>query len=248
MANARWSMAGNVARLVVDSFEGEVRADSPERGVHQLRWDHEAQAGYLLGVNFGTAIPAAPCVVEESYIRGRDLIASYRQTELQPFRPQVYWRASHDCPPHHSLVALDLIASVQTSLLDSKPELMVTSSLPADEVWRVSQDSLVKLEPAASQSEDLSAGITAGWILYRLPGGQRSFAMMIHPHDRHHTSLLRDSRGQIRWTCRLFAGHLEKGVVLRARLRCVLVDQATDLAAGADWMRAFLSGPLPLTV
>jgi hypothetical protein len=145
------------------------------------------------------------------------------------------------------LAAVDLITSVETSLLDSQPELLVTSRLPAEEICFVSDDTANPVNFFEAGLEHVVLEPAHGWILYRLPGGARSCAHMVHPHDDHRTTLRRDSRGDILTECRLLAQRLEKGVILRARLRCVFVDRATDLAAGVQWYRALATSPLPLT-
>ena len=191
----------------------------------------------------------------EVYVRGEDLIASYDAAGQEPFRAQVDWRA---LTPNNNLTALggvDLIASVQTQLLDSHPELTVSTSLAAGELLALSDADAGVFEPVVLKDEqpvELAAQSGAGCVLYRLSAADSaappcSYAEMIHPSDVGPVTIRRDPTGLVRLEHRLFSSFLEKGVILRARLRGVFLEQALDETAALAWYRALVENKLPLT-
>ena len=107
----------------------------------------------ILGVDLGGAgtSPAGALATEvsEVYGRGRDLVASYGQTSGRPLAVQIYWRSVDIAARLPDCQAVDLQVSVQTSLLDSNPELATTSTLPPGVVHRV---------PASCRTRERVAG------------------------------------------------------------------------------------------
>jgi len=90
--------------------------------------------------------------------------------------------------------------------------------------------------------------ITPGIAVSRPTGLPVSYAEFCHPHDGIALLLTTaaDRTTQIRF--RLFGHDLEKGVILRGRLRGILLPRADDLAAArAAWER-FLAEPPNLTL
>ena len=141
--------------------------------------------------------------------------------------------------------------SVHTQLLDSRPELVATSSLPLAEVFRLveaesgsferlvaSADSPLVIEPAGGPS----------CLVFQPPGAELSYAEMVHPADFWRDELTGSVDGQpgLRVRHHLFAGRLEKGVILRARLRGMFVPRRHDLRVVAGCYAAFTKAELPL--
>jgi hypothetical protein len=74
-----------------------------------------------------------------------------------------------------------------------------------------------------------------------------SYAQMTHPDGDSQTAVESPSRGGLQIVHRLFAGRLEKGVVLTQRVLAVLIagpDAASQAAAEHQW---FAASPPPLT-
>jgi hypothetical protein len=69
---------------------------------------------------------------------------------------------------------------------------------------------------------------------------------MVHPADARRDRLTRDVAG-LRLIHHLFADELEKGVILRARLRGALLPRADDQRLALDAYRGLLDARLPLT-
>lgn len=167
---------------------------------------------------------------------------------------QIYWRAA--LGPAAS-PAFDVQVSIQTNLLDSRPELTTATSLNDVELFRLAEQSAghfeavkVTADPAA-RSEIQPQGLAIN--LFRLTGGEASYAEMIHPADEGNHSLLLTCGQPSRPSTdanlchRLFASFLEKGVILRARLRGVFLPRDRDVELAAADYRQFLAAPPPLT-
>ena len=84
-------------------------------------------------------------VCESVYVRGADLVVSYRMSKTPAIRWQVYWRelACGD----NSLGGIELILSVQTDLLDSDPRLWVGSRVPAVEMLQILPENSPPAQP-----------------------------------------------------------------------------------------------------
>jgi hypothetical protein len=69
------------------------------------------------------------------YVRGADLVVSYRMSKTPAICWQVYWRelACED----NAIGGIELILSVETDLLDSDPRLWVGSRVPAVELLQI---------------------------------------------------------------------------------------------------------------
>jgi hypothetical protein len=184
------------------------------------------------------------------WARGGDLVATYSATDDHPTRGQIYWRV-HRCGPASSSVrALDMIVSVQTHLLDSDPVLGVRSRVAAGAVLRLVDGELCQATPvelAATRPTVFRAPQGAGCFLFRLPGQAASYVEMVHPSDFTECVLRSDAAGHVELSNRLFQGRLEKGVILRSRLRVLIVPREDDVAAASACYSEFAISEPPLT-
>ena len=160
----------------------------------------------------GSSIGALPAITPtnnaasiETYVRGTDLVTTHPATNTRPTRVQLYWRRWHELPAKVS-AAIELIASVQTHLLDSDPTLMIETRFPTATGALHFDDSIEVLADS------------------------RHLLILQHPQDGTETELLKipdGSRGALtRHT--LFRRRLEKGVILRGRLLYIWSDQGVD--------------------
>ncbi len=148
-----------------------------------------------------------------------------------------------------AILAIELLVSTQTSRLDSCPRLNVASELAAGEILRLIDPQRRELTPVAAQTSKVTGG-GVNCHLFRLAGLPYSYIEMAEPAAVESSTL--DALGggpsrQVRLCHRLFAERLEKGVILRARVRGVLVDRADDDTAALQHYQAFLRDDLPLT-
>ena len=249
-----WQIRENSAHLRLPGLEAAVNIAVPSDGLGQLR----VNGGALSGSVFGLALPPDGQNVAdnetEAYLRGDDLVATHSATQQWPFRAQVCWRAVHATLGLQTFGGVDLIASVQTQLLDSQPELSVTTCLPASQLLVLGgadDDLFDVVTPNGQQPITLAPTDGAGCLLYRFAADSGaptfSYAEMIHQGDAGPTTLQQEPTGSLSLVRRIFSDRLEKGVILRTRLRGIFLEASGDAIAALAWYRAWLESELPLT-
>lgn len=126
-----WDLDGKRAVLHTGRLRGMVDLTQPLRGLTAILVDGQAQSGWLMGVDVASAETRGvskdqPWEIADVYIRGRDLVATYREPLEQPFNLQLYWRVVDALD---GAAAIDLICSLQTPLWESHPSVTVCSSM-----------------------------------------------------------------------------------------------------------------------
>jgi len=271
MSSSHWQIVGRVATLRTENLTATVDADDPAAGlrIESLCGDLIAGAA-LFGVQIEPPVRAAektsatmPPV--DCFARGNDFVATYAETAERPFRAQIYWRlvesersgGNHRAEP---IGALELIVSVQTSRLDTETSLAVCTTLSSVEAWRL----LDAAEDRLTSDRDLSRAATAdsatvvpdfqetdhpGCCLLRPIGNGPSYIEMVHPADFRQTTFewTTDSSPAVRLAHRLFAERLEKGVILRSRIRGLFVPRSHDTELARSEYRRFAASEPPLT-
>jgi hypothetical protein len=247
MAEQPWRLDARTASLRLARLSAVVRPLEPALGLCELRIDGRpiSAACSPLGVelNDGAQRPS-PAVVDE-YVRGGDLVATYADCPARELRSQIYWRASSH-RTEGAIAAIELVISVQTSLLDSSPRLATRSTLNADEAYCVS---------SADNASQIEGGMSSCY-LYRLAATPFSYAEMVHPAQSRESTVevpanagASDDAASTRLELRqqLFPERLEKGVILRARILGLFLDRQGDSEAAARHYAAFLAAEPPLT-
>ncbi|MCC7085465.1 MAG: hypothetical protein IT427_10700 [Pirellulales bacterium] len=260
MCVGQWQLEGHVARLKLDDSEVSVDVTRPSHG---LLWQPVPSRNGLLnvlGIATGGDEPL-PSSVIDPFARGCDLVVTYAERQPRQVRAQVYWR---NIPPSdfalenqalHIVAAFDLILSVNTSALDDDPQSVVRSVIsPAMEVFNV------RLEPGRRPRVEPLVGITArprneastptGTFLVRLPSCGLSYVEIVHPSDYQLSDVVKGDGAppRIQLSHQLFTQRLEKGVILRARVRAALVERQHDEAATIAGFERFSALEPPLTV
>jgi hypothetical protein len=126
-----WQLDGSRAILHAARLRGAIDLLHPCRGLTGLCIDGSALVGWLMAVDVvatdGCGSPCdQPWQIADVYIRGRDLVATYREPLEQPFNLQLYWRIVDALD---GAASLDLICSIQTPLWEAHPGLTVCSSM-----------------------------------------------------------------------------------------------------------------------
>lgn len=262
MPASTWRLDGSVATLSVAGHEISVDARQPSRG---LSWRTPASSSRILnvlGVVFGDQEPLDEAGVE-TFTRGCDLVATYSERPPRHLRAQIYWRSltPNQFTPAAALPihgGFDLILSVNTSVLDEDPQSSVRSIVsPAVEVLDLRADAsrqlfaepLRKVGLPVSTQTGRTASSPVGCFIVRTAGSSLSYVEMVHPTDYQQSDVLTGDgappRVQLAHT--LFSQRLEKGVILRARVRCALVERKHDEAAAIAGYRHFSAAEPPLT-
>jgi hypothetical protein len=164
--------------------------------------------------------------VGDSYVRQGDLIAHFPEKSPFHFGYEAYFCALPSAPDHQ---ILELWLSVQTSKLESNPQLRLRLQTPGKGGKAT--------ESQAVPRTDLSPGL----YLFQ----DKTIGIMIHPLDQGDSILERDHDGD--WTLVTFGRFMEKGVIRRMRLRIVACNGTIPDSHWLAWMQSFAESPLPLT-
>lgn len=232
----QWLTTGNVAKLQWNRWHWNFDLTQPRAG---LRVEHGAR-GHVAELLEVEPTPKHACEIEDTFVRGSDLMVRYGQSEADQFTFQLDFRAVAENELGSFACGLDVWLSVQTQLLDSHPTLTVRSH--ADEAeW-----SVLNIEGQLS-TDRAPAALTCD-------NAAASIALFVHPSDRVQAELITRSETraescQLGSACclRLFGNFMEKGVIRRGRLRCLLSEQPIDRVAIAATYNMFAASPLPLT-
>jgi hypothetical protein len=252
MPSQCWQIENSSARLKLARLSARVNPLDPAAGVGDVSVDGRPLLGLApLAVDLPRVESQHAASNVEVYVRGGDLVATYADRPEPQMRTQIYWRAAtHDL--QQAVAAVELVASVQTNLLDSCPKLSTHSRIDASEVFQLTdpeQGTFAPLNPRPARAETRGQAERGSCYLFRLAGGSFSYVEIVHPAEAQHSSC--DATNNPGTSCalrhRLFAERLEKGVILRARVLGVLMDRSGDQAAAARHYASFLSAELPLT-
>lgn len=216
-----------------------------------VRWQVVSWHGQLSDF-LGAMITAGPgprpprLVLGEAYVRGSDLIASYAPQPDYPFTPHFRWQATWH--PAHGAVQIELIVSVQTDQLDSRPEATVTSFAVQSQIFSAATldaEALVELPPPGVH-EIRAEETRQHLVLFRQEALGVSYAEMVHSSDFVRRTLRLD---QTPWRVEslLFPERLEKGVIRRGRISGWLMPAEGDVTAAVALARQFEQEPPPLT-
>jgi len=248
-----WQLEQQVARLQLDQLIAMVDLGQPHGGLVEV----SAGGGRLAGAQLlGIATACFPLSEEilsvESHVRGADLVAWYKESENRPVRIGARWRAVSPTPSEEFVAAVELVVSADAHLPQSRFELAVQSELPASEVLRLLDAESLDYRPLA-----LSPGVAKpvqpeegpGCLLLRPSGTELSYAQMVHPADFRQGQLLAgpEGDGTMRVSHELFSERLEKGVILRSRVRGVFVAREADTRIAAACYTHFAAAEPPLS-
>lgn len=209
----RWSLCEGLAELRVASLAGAVRPGQSDEGLGRLTWQGAEAHGRLFAASHPAGTLGAPV---ESYVRGADLVSVYPPSDRFPFRTTLAWSGFAGSVATRVV----LTVSLQTDLLDTQPELRLSTELGvtprqgAGGVWEVDR------------------------------GPKRTVAVAVHPTDARDASFDCEAAS---CTLRLTPPFLEKGVIRRFRVAAFFLGPDADPAQMKEAIAAFAAGPPPLT-
>lgn len=246
-----WKLEADQARLQQSRLNGGIDLRTVQRGLIDLTIDQRHIAGQLLGVVLGNHAGSPP-TRRDAYVRGNDLIAVYERTQPYRLTWQLAWRILPGAVLDPRTTVIDLQLGVQTDLLDSLPQTTTCTQLPAAEVLHIVDPARQQTQPldlAASPPIMLRRAAGSGCLLLRPANADFSYAEMVHPAEFDHSSIARcaDPPGAVRLVHSLFTAPLEKGVILRGRLRGAFVPRGDDVALAAAAYLHLAQSPPPLT-
>jgi hypothetical protein len=240
MPSELWHAQEHLVLLALARLSASVDPLRPDRGLHDVRIDAQPLAGAaLLEVDLPPVDAAAAPTQIEVVRRGGDLSIAYSDRPQSAMSAQIYWRAASHTSSG-ALAAIELVVSVETSLLDSNPTIFISSHLPVEETLALG-------DPRRGAFSRVADGSHSVGYLLRLSGGKFSYAEMVHPGDAHESRCETSRQGTAFLRHQLFSQRLEKGVILRARVLGVVLDRAGDENAMVEHFAAFESSEPPLT-
>ena len=244
-----WKLRGNLAELNSGKLSARTDASRPNEGLQHVTFDGAKLATDLLCVYRSDVIDnkSWPLPAAESYVRGRDLVASYHATNDWPFSPQLYWRANSLHGANGVLASISLLVSVQTHLLDTVPQIAVSSQVSCDETLLVSVNDDGQLNAVLTDSSQTIPRTNEDCcIVSRLKDISLSYVEIMPAGDFHAIRIIEEgNRTAFEW--RLFDEFLEKGVIRRARVHAAIVPRDKDIESAAECCKAIDGLELPLT-
>jgi hypothetical protein len=243
-----WSLRGNVAELNCGKISGSLDVSRPNAGLHKVTFDGAHQPIDFLRSHRSDmgAEKSWPLPVAESYVRGNDLVATYLAVDDWPFSPQLYWRANSLCAVDGVLASASLLVSVQTHLLDTVPQIAVTSLVPNEELLLLKMSGTQPKTARIDSSQTIPSTNEDCCVVSRIRGVPLSY-IEIMPAGDFHAASIRSGGPCMTLEWRLFAEFLEKGVIRRARTHGAIVPRDNDVEIAAACCKAIDGLELPLT-
>lgn len=249
-----WTLDGKLAQLRNCVFAGKVNVGLPNLGLHCDVLSNGSAVCRLLGTvaDHYPGTSAWPIEIADSYVRGNDLVTSYRAIDDWPYSPQIYWSANTLTSVNDTLGSLSLLVSVQTHLLDTHPQIHVHSCLPNSETQLITlaENGAANVESVTAHkaiARDVEPSGATFCLLWRPVAAPISYVEIASAIDiRRITIGLARSENMLA-TWQLFAEFLEKGVILRSRVHGAILPRANDTELALECCRAAQQAPLPLT-
>ena len=241
---ATWTINGALATATLGEYQITGDAADPSRGVQWSSTAAKRLQARTLQFKPPRSSKAAP-VLADLYVRGCDLVATYEQLPGAEVQPQLYWRLMEHA--ELNAVGVQLLISMQTSLLQSEPRCTVESMLPGvrTAIWNWKERTWWGTDTGKDfnlQSQP-SAGGFVTW--FSAPQETNSYLEVIYPADPV------SQQGTLgRSEACFFAEHLEKGVIRRGRIAGWLAPNQKLMdgpTAPLKLFQAALQEALPLT-
>lgn len=194
----------------------------------------------------------------ETYARGGDFVVTFAESGEHRLAPQLYWRAAF--VEQFAASQLELVISVKTDLLDSKPVSRINALVHSGKAFHA--DSLATPEFQSLLLDPVCSGGGLTWppavvidgsqsrehlFVFRSRERDLSFAQLVHPSDFVAAELSTDMQINYSLEATLFPERLEKGVIRRGRICGWFLPAENDLEVAVQLARQFVAEPLPLT-
>ena len=234
-----WQLTDSIATLESNDLRARLDLKRPRAGLQFKRMRKDSRLEFNIFGIAQEAVQSTDVVKLDAYVRGRDLVALYDESQPDHLRTQAYWRVlsasdlSASCTPESVITAFDLILSVNTNLLDSDPQVTVQSTVPSK---------------GLVSHLDVGSAREASAVLVRLADENLNYLEIVHPTDACRSWIDESGPAHTQINHLLFQRRLEKGVILRARIRAAIVvsEEAEKLAA--EVYEHFAASEPPLAV
>ena len=231
---ANWLATGHQMTDTGSVISAAVDLNQPRQGI-TLAGESVSSTSTLLGLDL-----RSDCRLTDYWVRGDDITAVYESADDRRLRTTAMWRLH---PSEGATRAWELIASAQTSLLQSDSVLAVVSEIDATDVlWGTYSDGVMQWHPDPSPDATcvlLGRGKAAG-------SDSTSVLVAAHPGDARRLTVRRDGT-RVVVECWLFSTALEKGVLLRSRVLAAVGPAADATRWAGDLAAKFAASPPMLT-
>ncbi len=217
-----WSIDGDCAQLSLPGLNAQVDSLSPRHGLSKISVRGAAwNEAHLLGVS-GAVLKAAGSRVEW-YARENELVAAYETGAPHSARIDLRWQAVAGISGDPWFARIDFVISVRTDRLDWRHDVSAESDIHGAAKLPCSSFALTKWE----------------------------YAEFIHPADLRKDEPANERK--FRMACRLHrrlfqTETLEKGVILRARLRGLFFPVGVEPAVMEACYGEFIASDPPLGI
>jgi len=229
-----WLATGHRMTDAGSAFSATIDLDQPRQGI-ALVGEGVASANTLLGLDL-----RSDHRLTDHWVRGDDVTAVYESADARHLRTTAMWRLQ---PSDGATRAWELIASAQTSLLQSDSVLAVVSDIDATDIlWGTCSDGAVRWH--AAEASDATC------VLVRRDGtataAGTSVLVAAHPGDARRMTVRKNGK-RVVVECWLFSTELEKGVLLRSRVLAAVGPAADATGWAGDVAAKFAASPPMLT-
>jgi hypothetical protein len=241
-SDAQWQVTASLAKLQAGLLAGQLDLSHLAAGLRGIQWNgHPCDDFEVLRTSITTDSQLLDC-----YIRGTDLVATYSQSGTCAVAPHCYWRLRHHS--QFNAVAIEMILSVQTDLLDSQPAAVVRSMAQNVRVFHCAGLADGNFQQRSQAYHVNPQDYEVHLVVLRHEGAGLSYAQLVHPTDLEALQLQFRLDGKSGAMAVVFQKpHLEKGVIRRARIYGWFLPAESDLRVSAELARRSLEEPLPLT-
>jgi len=245
---AKWELMESGANLLCGPLVGRVEVDG--RGVQLLVATWNGQPSDAFGALITGGPGPRPAVIEiaETYVRGCDFVTRYVRSQEFPVAPQFYWRAAFH--KDFDAAQVEMILSVQTDLLDSNPEVTISSVALESRLFYVSGFSATtfrEVRPSGTAIAVEAGTLKEHLFVLRNEMLGLSYAQMVHPSDFVAATIRCEEGRPPLVESTLFPESLEKGVIRRGRIGGGFLPAEKDLEIAVKLAKKFVEEPLPLT-
>ena len=233
-ATTNWLATGHRMTDAGSVIPAAIDLDQPRHGI-TLSGKGVSSPRTLLGLDL-----RSECRLTDHWVRGDDVTAVYETADARHLRTTAMWRL------HSSGAATrawELVASAQTSLLQSDSVLAVVSEIEASDIlWGTCEDGTVQWH-ADSSPEATCVLLGRGGAT---DSDSTSVLVAAHPGDARRLTVRRDGK-RVVVECWLFSTELEKGVLLRSRVLAAVGPAADATRWAGDLAATFAASPPMLT-
>jgi hypothetical protein len=234
-----WQIGESAARLHAGPLEGLLEWNRTGGCFIPTAWNSQS----LSRLELLCSTAPVEFTLAELYVRGDDLVVEGNPAGSDCIAPQIYWRGK--LVGDSQAVRLELVLSVRTELLDSRPTWQVHSSIPGATLLHASSLAEPTFRDITDTARSFPRSESAEQLfVFRRADFGFSYAEMVHPSDFVSAdTALKD----VSVHSQLFPERLEKGVIRRGRICGWLLPSENDLTLAAQLARQFVDEPLPLT-